>query len=56
MDSQIESPDYKAWYDEAMVESNKAGFVGLSAAETIRELALQLAAARTPVTSEAPVE
>ena len=30
--------DYKAWYEEAMVASNEAGFVGLSAAETIRDL------------------
>jgi hypothetical protein len=30
--------DYKAWYEEAMIASNEAGFAGLSAAETIREL------------------
>lgn len=30
--------DYKAWYEEAMAASNEAGYVGLSAAETIREL------------------
>ena len=30
--------DYKAWYEEAMDESNAAGFTGASAAETIREL------------------
>lgn len=30
--------DYKAWYEEAMVASNEAGFSGMSAAETIREL------------------
>ena len=30
--------DYKAWYEEAMVASNEAGFVGASAAETIRAL------------------
>ena len=29
---------YKEWYDEAMVESNKAGFVGISAGETIQRL------------------
>jgi hypothetical protein len=34
--------DYKAWYEEAMVASNEAGFVGLTAAETIRELAAQV--------------
>ena len=31
-----ELEEYKAWYDEAMVASNVAGFVGMSAAETIR--------------------
>ena len=30
--------DYKAWYEEAMAASNEAGYVGFSAAETIREL------------------
>lgn len=35
--------NYKAWYDEAMVASNEAGFVGLSAAETIRALSAQAA-------------
>ena len=30
--------DYKVWYEEAMVASNEAGFVGVGAAETIREL------------------
>jgi hypothetical protein len=33
--------DYKAWYEEAMVASNEAGFAGLDAAQTIRELAAQ---------------
>lgn len=31
--------DYRAWYIEAMEASNEAGFVGLSAADTIRALA-----------------
>ena len=31
--------DYKAWYIEAMEASNEAGFVGMSAADTIRALA-----------------
>ena len=35
-----EPDDYKAWYDEAMVASNAAGFMGISAAETIRWLAV----------------
>ena len=30
--------DFKAWYEEAMIASNEAGFAGMSAAETIREL------------------
>lgn len=30
--------DYRTWYIEAMVASNEAGFVGLSAAQTIRAL------------------
>ena len=34
-----QAADYKAWYDEAMVASNEAGFAGMSAAETIRALA-----------------
>lgn len=34
----MEHLDYKAWYVEAMEESNKAGYVGLSAAETIIDL------------------
>jgi hypothetical protein len=35
--------DYKALYDEAMVASNQAGFVGFTAADTIRQLAEQRA-------------
>lgn len=31
--------DYKTWYEEAMVASNEAGFVGVDAATTIRRLA-----------------
>ncbi len=31
--------NYKAWYEEAMVASNEAGYVGLNAAQTIRALA-----------------
>lgn len=30
--------DYKTWYDEAMCASNEAGFSGVSAAHTIRDL------------------
>lgn len=30
--------DYKSWYDEAMIASNEAGYVGLDPAQTIREL------------------
>lgn len=30
--------DYKTWYDEAMCASNEAGFAGVSAAQTIRDL------------------
>lgn len=36
--AQIETDDYKSWYIEAMIASNEAGYVGLSAAQTIREL------------------
>jgi len=28
----------KVWYDEAMIKSNKAGYSGISAAETIKSL------------------
>ena len=34
--------DYKAWYEEAMVASNEAGYAGASAADTIRDLSRQL--------------
>lgn len=33
--------DYRAWYEEAMVASNEAGFAGVSAADTIRFLAAE---------------
>jgi hypothetical protein len=36
--------DYKSWYVEAMIASNEAGYVGISAAETIRALAAQVEA------------
>lgn len=45
--------DYEKWYDEAMHESNAAGYVGVTAAQTIThqaahitELEAQLAAAK----------
>ena len=41
---QTQVEDYKTWYDEAMCASNEAGFAGVSAADTIRELARELAA------------
>lgn len=34
--------DYKAWYDEAMVASNTAGYVGMSAAQTITTMAQRI--------------
>lgn len=40
MAQEIESlREYKAWYVEAMCASNAAGYVGLSAAQTITALA-----------------
>lgn len=48
--------DYKAWYIEAMKASNEAGFVGMSAADTIRALAAtqeQAAPSAAAVNSEA---
>jgi hypothetical protein len=44
----VEQDDYKAWYEEAMNASNEYGFVGLDAAQTIRELARMLAEASQP--------
>lgn len=49
------SDDYKAWYDEAMVASNEAGYVGASAAETIRRLDAELTDALAAPT-QAPAE
>jgi hypothetical protein len=37
-DAKPVADDYKSWYDEAMRASNEAGYVGLDAATTIREL------------------
>ncbi len=34
--------DYKALYEDAMAASNEAGFVGMTAAETIRRLSADL--------------
>ena len=45
---QTQAEDYKTWYDEAMCASNEAGFAGMSAADTIRELARELAALKQP--------
>lgn len=47
--------EVKGWYDEAMCQSNEAGYAGVSAAETIRLLAESLTAAeqRNAVFAEA---
>ena len=47
-DQQPQVEDYKTWYDEAMCASNEAGFAGVSAADTIRELARELAELKQP--------
>jgi hypothetical protein len=46
--------DYKTAYIEAMVASNEAGFAGLSAAETIRELDRMVSAQPAPVQEPPP--
>lgn len=52
----VDKDDYKAWYEEAMIASNEAGFVGMSAAETIHCLASLLQDSNkknyTPLTEE----
>lgn len=47
-DQQPQVEDYKTWYDEAMCASNEVGFAGVSAADTIRELARELAELKQP--------
>lgn len=46
--------NYKVWYEEAMGASNEAGFVGASAADTIRALTRLLAAAERAALATKP--
>jgi len=51
----VEPDEWRQWYEEAMCASNEAGFAGMSAAQTIRELAKEQAAPMAPA-EHPPVE
>ena len=51
-----EAYDYKAWYEEAMVASNEAGYVGFDAAQTIRALAALATTQPATVTQQLTAE